>query len=153
MLSCFLLFVFCYKAENTHAFGRELLHYRISSVSRNRWTPTQAQAQAQTQMSTSKLQLKTKLRPKRSVLLNLSNSNTGRSVSNHELEKKLLRKQTIKRILDASFLVTGTTIRGGFLALPSVAIPSGFYPSASVFRSLELLFGAIIYSRRMHQSV
>jgi len=32
--------------------------------------------------------------------------------------------------LNAAFLVAGTTIGGGFLALPSVVSPSGFYPSA-----------------------
>jgi len=33
-------------------------------------------------------------------------------------------------VLNASFLVAGTTIGGGFLALPTVVAPSGFYPSA-----------------------
>jgi len=43
---------------------------------------------------------------------------------------KHTQTQTALRIMNAAFLVAGTTIGGGFLALPTVVAPSGFYPSA-----------------------
>lgn len=40
------------------------------------------------------------------------------------------RRKDLVKILIASFLITGTTVGGGFLALPSVVKPIGFLPSA-----------------------
>ena len=48
-----------------------------------------------------------------------------------EIDRKTVTaKDSNLQILNAAFLVAGTTIGGGFLALPSVVAPSGFYPSA-----------------------
>lgn len=38
---------------------------------------------------------------------------------------------TLFPILNAACLIAGTTVGGGFLALPAVVAPSGFFPSAS----------------------
>jgi len=43
--------------------------------------------------------------------------------------KKGSEKESFLHVLNAAFLVAGTTIGGGFLALPSVVAPTGFYPS------------------------
>ena len=40
------------------------------------------------------------------------------------------RKNNILQMINAAFLVAGTTIGGGFLALPSVVAPVGFVPAA-----------------------
>ena len=40
-------------------------------------------------------------------------------------------KESFLQVLNAAFLVAGTTIGGGFLALPSVVAPTGFYPSVA----------------------
>lgn len=40
------------------------------------------------------------------------------------------RKDNILQMINAAFLVAGTTIGGGFLALPSVVAPVGFVPAA-----------------------
>ena len=72
------------------------------------------------------MHLKAESRPKWNISLNFSNSNTGKTVSYHEIEKVLLHQQTIKQILDASFLATGTILRGGFIERPTDIVPSGF---------------------------
>lgn len=40
------------------------------------------------------------------------------------------KEGTVMKVLNAAFLVAGTTIGGGFLALPTVTATAGFYPSA-----------------------
>ena len=72
------------------------------------------------------MHLKAESRPKWSISLNFSYSNTGKTVSYHEIEKVLLHQQTIKQILDASFLATGTILGCGFIKRPTDVVPSGF---------------------------
>lgn len=48
--------------------------------------------------------------------------------------------RTSLQILNAAFLVAGTTIGGGFLALPSIVSPSGFYPSAASLVGVWMYF-------------
>lgn len=43
----------------------------------------------------------------------------------------LTSTQKIRQFMNAAFLVAGTTIGGGFLALPSVAAPTGFIPATT----------------------
>eukprot|EP00554_Chaetoceros_debilis_P008029 CAMPEP_0194078960 /NCGR_PEP_ID=MMETSP0149-20130528/5242_1 /TAXON_ID=122233 /ORGANISM="Chaetoceros debilis, Strain MM31A-1" /LENGTH=539 /DNA_ID=CAMNT_0038760317 /DNA_START=109 /DNA_END=1728 /DNA_ORIENTATION=- len=46
----------------------------------------------------------------------------------------------ITEIVSAALLVAGTTVGGGFLALPSVVARSGFYPSTTILLSVWVYF-------------
>ena len=55
----------------------------------------------------------------------------------HQKNSKL---KTALSILNAALLVSGTTIGGGFLALPAVVSPSGFFPSSITLIGVWLFF-------------
>mmetsp|Transcript_26332 Transcript_26332/g.32454 ORF Transcript_26332/g.32454 Transcript_26332/m.32454 type:complete len:622 (+) Transcript_26332:76-1941(+) len=55
-------------------------------------------------------------------------------------EKISSRKNSFISILNAAFLISGTTIGGGFLALPTVTSQAGFYPSTITLISVWLYF-------------
>jgi tyrosine-specific transport protein len=48
---------------------------------------------------------------------------------------------SIPQVLSAALLIAGTTVGGGFLALPSVVAPTGFYPSALALVSVWAFLG------------
>lgn len=59
-----------------------------------------------------------------------TNSWSDEDDQTHNETKRHSRRKDLAKILSASFLITGTTVGGGFLALPSVVKPIGFLPSA-----------------------
>ena len=56
------------------------------------------------------------------------------------LDSSFLTNRNALKIVNAACLVAGTTIGGGFLALPSVVAPSGFYPSATTLIGVWIYF-------------
>lgn len=79
---------------------------------------------------------KSKVRPNR---VSLYSKRSG-SIANFKDKSSTTTFKTVLTILNASLLVSGTTIGGGFLALPAVVAPSGFFPSAITLICVWLYF-------------
>jgi tyrosine-specific transport protein len=114
MRSCPVLLIFVFSTGwRTDAFSPGTLLTRIHSIStNNRWKPS------------SNLPVETRAR-NRITLFTQENS-----LAEFDSENQSAKQQPALDILNAALLVSGTTIGGGFLALPTVVAPSGFYPSA-----------------------
>lgn len=61
-------------------------------------------------------------------------------VAGYESDHQMSTLKTALSIINAALLVSGTTIGGGFLALPAVVSPSGFLPSAVTLIGVWVFF-------------
>ena len=77
---------------------------------------------------------------KKRFQLNLSEIQNDVNVPEYRDESSESIFSIISSIFNAAFLVAGTTIGGGFLALPTVVAPIGFYPAACTLVGVWLYF-------------
>ena len=82
------------------------------------------------------------IRPKYNTELFTSSSSSENYHDNNGVKdsKNKSKSSTVLSILNAALLISGTTIGGGFLALPTVTSPAGFIPSSITIIGVWLYF-------------
>jgi tyrosine-specific transport protein len=68
-------------------------------------------------------------------------SRLGSPLGNDE-NNKHSQEATAHKVLSVALLIAGTTVGGGFLALPTVVAPTGFFPSAIALIAVWAFLGA-----------